>query len=226
MDQLFSLLSYVVDVFLHLDVHIASIVASMGPWVYLFLFLILFCETGLVVTPFLPGDSLLFAIGAVSALPDSTLNIYVMTLTLFVAAVSGDAVNYFIGGKVGPKVFTRESSLLFNKKHLNYAQRFYEKHGGKTIILARFVPIARTFAPFVAGIGRMKYRKFAFYNFIGAALWVVPFVTAGYLVGNMPAVKDNFHILIVAIIFISVMPGVIEWVRVQRAQRVSSLQRE
>jgi membrane-associated protein len=219
MDQLLGLLTSLIDIFLHLDTHIASLVATLGPWVYLLLFVILFCETGLVVTPFLPGDSLLFAVGAVIALPESNLNIYLMAGTLYVAAVLGDAVNYSIGYKVGPKVFSRDSSFLFNKNHLVYAQKFYEKHGGKTIILARFVPIARTFAPFVAGIGRMKYRKFAAFNFIGAALWVVPFLTAGYLVGNMPAVKDNFHILIVAIIVLSILPGVAEWVKARRGRK-------
>src|SRR5262245_21813933 len=190
-------LSKVVDVFLHLDRHLNEWAADLGPWTYVVLFLIIFAETGLVVTPFLPGDSLLFAVGALAALDGSPLNVHLVALMLFVAAVLGDASNYAIGHRVGPQVFHSEGSRLLNKEHLLKAQAFYEKHGGKTIIIARFIPIIRTFAPFVAGIGRMTYARFASFNLVGALLWVPPFLYAGYFLGNIPAVKSRFHIIIV-----------------------------
>lgn len=220
-NQFVELCLYLVDLFLHLDVHLGNLVQAVGPWLYLILFLVIFCETGLVVTPILPGDSLLFAVGALAALPDSPINIYLMAFLLFVAAVLGDGVNYSIGHRIGPKIFQRESNWLLNKKHLEHTREFYERHGGKTVILARFIPIVRTFAPFVAGIGRMSYRRFAIFNVTGAAVWVIPFTFGGYLLGNLPAVKDNFHIVVVAIIIVSVMPAVFEFVMARRRAAAS-----
>jgi membrane-associated protein len=205
-------LQHIVDIFFRLDVHLAEWAGDLGPWLYLLLFVIVFCETGLVVTPFLPGDSLLFAVGALTAAQGSP-NLFLVGLTLWVAAVLGDAVNYAIGYRVGPKVFSSEKSRLFSKKHLLRTQQFYEKHGGKTIVLARFIPIIRTFAPFVAGIGRMQYRRFAIFNVTGGLLWVVAGLVAGYLFGNIPFVKKNFSVVIVAIVVISVLPVVIEYLR-------------
>jgi membrane-associated protein len=205
------------DVFLHLDQHLAKWTADRGPWVYVILAAIIFCETGLVVTPFLPGDSLLFAAGALAALDGSPLNVWFMVALLSAAAILGDAVNYAIGYRVGPKVFDRPDSRLLNPRHLRKAQAFYEKYGGRTIILARFVPIVRTFAPFVAGIGKMAYRRFAAFNVVGGVVWCAIFLLAGYFFGNIPAIKRNFHIVIVAIIAISLAPIAIEWWRARRA---------
>jgi len=211
-----------VDLFLHLDQHLNEWATRLGPWLNALLFMIVFCETGLVVTPFLPGDSLLFAVGALAATEGSPLNLPVIAVLLCIAAVAGDAVNYAIGYRVGPKVFTKERSRLFNKHHLERTQAFYEKHGGKTIVLARFIPIVRTFAPFVAGIGKMSYRRFAVFNVTGGVAWVLMFLLAGYFFGNLPAVKRNFHYVIVAIILISVVPVAWEWLRARRtpAKRV------
>jgi membrane-associated protein len=208
-----------IDVFLHLDKHLNEWAGMLGPWLYVVLFLIVFCETGLVVTPFLPGDSLLFAVGALISVPESPLNLLMMFGTLVLAAVLGDAVNYAIGHHVGPRVFTSETSRLLNKEHLVRTQLFYEKYGGKTIILARFMPIVRTFAPFVAGIGRMHYPKFASYNVTGGFLWVSAFLFGGYLFGGVPIVKENFHTVIVAIVVISVLPPIFEFVRARREAR-------
>lgn len=208
-----------IDVFLHLDKHLNEWAGMLGPWLYVLLFLIIFCETGLVVMPFLPGDSLLFAVGALISVPESPLSLPLMFVTLFVAAVIGDAVNYAIGKRVGPRVFTSETSWLLNKEHLVRTQQFYEKYGGKTIILARFMPIVRTFAPFVAGIGTMEYSKFAMFNVTGALLWVSSFLVGGYLFGAVPIVKDNFHTVIVAIIIISVLPPIFEFIRARREAR-------
>ncbi len=205
-----------IDIFLHLDQHLNKWSDDLGPWLYLVLFAIIFCETGLVVTPFLPGDSLLFAVGAIASIPGSPLNLPLIIGLLIVAAVVGDAVNYTIGYRVGPKVFSREDSWLLNRKHLERTQRFYERHGGKTIIWARFIPIIRTFAPFVAGIGEMRYRRFAFFNVLGGAAWVVTFTLGGYYLGEVPVVKRNFHIVIVAIIIISILPAVIEYFLARR----------
>lgn len=207
------MLSQIVDVFLHLDQHLNAWAGQLGPWTYVLLFAILFAETGLVVTPFLPGDSLLFAVGALAATAGSPLHIVSVTALLVVAAILGDAVNYAIGRRLGPRVFRAESSWLLNKKHLLRTQHFYEKHGGKTIFLARFVPIVRTFAPFVAGIGQMQYRRFGLYNVAGGVTWVVLFTGAGYFFGGLPWVKDRFHIVILAIIGISVLPIVWEFAR-------------
>jgi membrane-associated protein len=170
----------------HLDTHLAGWATTMGPWLYLLLFIVVFCETGLVVTPFLPGDSLLFAVGAICALEDANLNVWIMTPLLLVAAILGDATNYSIGRAIGPRVFQSEGSFLLNRKHLDRTQEFYERYGGKTIVIARFVPIVRTFAPFVAGVGRMEYSRFAMFNVVGAVAWVGLFIPAGY----MPAVIE------------------------------------
>jgi membrane-associated protein len=207
------------DYFLHLDTHLNDMAGALGPWLYVVLFAIIFCETGLVVTPILPGDSLLFAVGALAASDNSTLSFPVLIVLLLVAAVLGDAVNYFIGSRLGPKVFRSEQSWLFNKKHLIRTQEFYERYGGKTIILARFIPIIRTFAPFVAGIGAMKYRRFCVYNVVGGAAWVLAFLLSGYFLGSQAWVKDSFHIIIVAILVISVMPAVIEFYLARRRNR-------
>lgn len=204
-----DLLTQFLDVFLHLDTHLNEWAASLGIWLYLLLFIIIFCETGLVVTPFLPGDSLLFAVGALCATTNAAIDFQTTCITLFAAAIIGDALNYSIGKWIGPKIFEKSSRFL-NKEHLLKTQRFYEKHGGKTIVIARFMPIVRTFAPFVAGIGRMAYRKFALYNVVGALLWTVGFLAAGYYFGNLPEVKRNFHIVVFAIIGISVLPMAVE----------------
>jgi membrane-associated protein len=204
------------DIVTHLDQHLNQWAGTMGPWLYLLLFVIIFCETGLVVTPFLPGDSLLFAIGALAASSGSPIDIAVIVPLLIVAAVIGDAVNYSIGRGIGPRVFTREDSWLLNKKHLFRTQAFYEKYGGKTIIIARFVPIVRTFAPFVAGVGHMTYRRFFMFNVVGAIAWVVIFIPAGYVFGNLPFVKKQFHYVIIAIIILSILPAVYEIWRERR----------
>lgn len=206
----------IIDIFLHLDVHLVSWASVLGPWLYLLLFAIVFCETGLVVTPFLPGDSLLFAVGALASAEGSPIKLSWTVILLIVAAILGDATNYAIGRRVGPVAFSSEHSRLLNKKHLVRTQEFYERHGGKTIFLARFVPIIRTFAPFVAGIGRMSYRRFSAWNVGGAITWVTLFLVGGYVFGTLPVVKRNFHIVILAIIFISVLPILFEFWRARR----------
>jgi membrane-associated protein len=208
-------LSTIIDIFLHLDQHLNQWAAEMGAWLYALLFAIVFAETGLVVTPFLPGDSLLFAVGALSATEGSPIDPWLVSGLLIVAAILGDAVNYAIGARLGPKVFT-QGSRFFKQEHLERTQRFYEKHGGKTIILARFVPIVRTFAPFVAGIGRMTYARFALFNVVGAVVWVVLFVALGHAFGNLPVVKRNFQYVILGIIVVSVLPIAVEWWRARR----------
>jgi membrane-associated protein len=209
----------IIDVFLHLDVHLNEWAGALGPWLYVVLFLIVFCETGLVVTPFLPGDSLLFAVGALLSVPGTPLSLSTMVVLLCVAAILGDAVNYTIGYRVGPRVFTSETSWLLNKEHLVRTQKFYDKYGGKTIVLARFMPIVRTFAPFVAGIGQMNYSRFAMFNVSGGILWVCSFLFAGYFFGAVPVVKRNFHLVIVAIVIISVLPPIFEFLRARREGR-------
>ncbi len=208
---------FVIDFILHIDVHLAELVAQYGIWVYGILFLILFCETGLVVTPFLPGDSLRFVAGALAALPSNDLNVHVMVALMAIAAIVGDAVNYTIGRVFGERLFSNPDSKIFRRSYLDKTHKFYEKHGGKTIILARFVPIVRTFAPFVAGMGHMSYRHFAAYNVIGALVWVLLFTYAGYLFGDLPIVQENLKLLIVAIIVVSILPGVVEIWRHKRA---------
>ncbi len=206
-------LAQIVDIFLHLDVYLNAWAAGAGAWLYVGLFVVIFCETGLVITPFLPGDSLLFACGALAAGQASGINLSILIPVVFIAAALGDFCNYEIGHWLGPKVFTQQNSRLLNKDHLLKAHAFYEKYGGKTIILARFIPIIRTFAPFVAGIGKMTYARFASYNLIGAAAWVLLFVLGGYYFADLPIVKTRFHYVIVAIIVISVLPAVIEYAR-------------
>jgi membrane-associated protein len=205
------LLTDLLDLFLHLDTHLYTVIQNYGSWTYLLLFLIIFCETGLVVTPILPGDSLLFAAGAFAA--SGALDLTWLLGLLSIAAVLGDAINYTIGRFTGPKVFTRQESRIFKKEYLERTHQFYEKYGGKTIIIARFVPIVRTFAPFVAGVGRMTYWRFASYNIIGGLLWINVCTVAGYLFGNIPIVKQNFTLVILAIVFVSILPGLIEYLR-------------
>lgn len=205
-----------IDIFLHLDKYLDQALINYGTWLYGILFIVIFCETGLVVTPFLPGDSLLFAVGALAARENSPLNIGWCILFLVIAGVLGDAVNYSIGLRLGPKVFNKNSSRMLNKKHLLKARAFYEKYGGKTIVFARFIPIIRTFAPFVAGIGKMSYRRFALFNMSGAIVWVCGFSLAGYWFGNLAVVKKNFQYVILAIIFLSIMPAVVEYLKDRR----------
>jgi membrane-associated protein len=205
-----ELIQYLVDFVLHLDKHLNEIIQNFGLWTYLILFVIIFMETGLVVTPFLPGDSLLFAAGSFAAL--GSLNVFVLFILLSFAAILGDTVNYMIGHYIGPRAFSGNIRFL-KVEYLDRTHEFYERHGGKTIILARFIPIIRTFAPFVAGIGAMTYPKFLVYNVVGGVLWVGLFVFGGYYFGNLPIVKENFALVILAIIFISVLPGVIEFFR-------------
>jgi len=204
-----------VDLFLHLDRHLAGVVQDYGLWTYLILFLIVFCETGLVVAPLLPGDSLLFAAGALAAV--TSLDVGWLFLLLTVAAIAGDTVNYWIGKAVGPRVFCSGTSRFLNREYLDRTHQFYERHGGKTIIIARFMPIIRTFAPFVAGIGSMTYGRFLLYNVVGGVAWVAIFVGGGYFFGNIPVVKRNFTLVIMAIIVLSVLPGVVEYVRHRRS---------
>jgi membrane-associated protein len=204
-------MSEFIDVILHLDQYLSVWMNAYGTWMYVLMFLVIFCETGLVVTPFLPGDSLLFALGAVAALPDS-LNVWVLLVSLTVAGILGDTVNYHIGKYLGPKVFER-NSRFFKKEYLHQTQAFYERWGSFTIVAARFAPIARTFAPFVAGIGGMNYRRFISYNVAGAVAWVFGFILAGYYFGNIPAVKRNFTLVIFGVIFVSILPMLVPWVK-------------
>ena len=211
-----DLLLWFWDLLVHLDKHLAVLLQQYGTWIYALLFLIIFCETGLVVTPFLPGDSLLFVAGTLWA--TSGMDVHLLVMLLIVAAILGDTVNYAIGAYFGPKVFHWEQSRWFNKRALERTHEFYERHGGKTIIIARFVPIVRTFAPFVAGIGAMTYPKFLAYNVIGGIAWVFVCVFAGYFFGNLPIVKNNFSLAIIAIVIVSVMPAVVEYIRHRRDQ--------
>lgn len=214
------MISQLLDWILHVDEHLNDLVEYVGPtWLYVVMFAVIFCETGLVVTPFLPGDSLLFALGALCALDGSQLSVWVMGPLLIVAAIIGDAVNYWVGAMIGPKVFTRDDSWWLNKQHLRRAQAFYEKYGAKTIVIARFVPIVRTFAPFVAGIGQMNFAKFWFFNITGAIAWVTIFLTAGYWVGNIPAVQENFFLVTLGIIFVSVLPIVFEYWAIRKEKQ-------
>lgn len=214
-----QLLKKFIDIFLHLDKTLEVYGNALGGWLYAILFVILFCETGLVVTPFLPGDSLLFAVGALVGTGVLHINLPLAIVVMCAAAIIGDAVNYSIGKKLGPKVFSREDSRLLNKKHLTYAHEFYEKYGGKTIILARFIPIIRTFAPFVAGIGKMSYAKFAVYNITGGVAWVLSLTLVGRYFGGVEFVKKHFEIVIFAIIILSLVPAVWEFLRARRESR-------
>jgi membrane-associated protein len=206
-------MSAIIDFFLHAENHLVEFIQNYGLWIYALLFAIIFCETGLVVTPFLPGDSLLFAVGALAARPEMGLRVEIITPILLAAAILGDSVNYSIGKWIGPRVFHFESNRFFNRNHLLKAHEFYEKYGGRAIILARFVPIVRTFAPFVAGVGTMNYAKFIIYNVTGAVLWVGLFVGGGFLFGNMPLVQKNMKLVILAIIIVSVLPIAWEFVK-------------
>ncbi|MCX7748059.1 MAG: DedA family protein [Clostridia bacterium] len=208
-----ELLSNLVDIFLHLDKYLNDIVSDYGTLTYLILFAVIFCETGLVVTPFLPGDSLLFATGALAAISGSPLNVFLLFVLLTVAAILGDTANFHIAKYIGANLLERNKLRLIKKEHLERTHKFYEKHGGKTIILARFIPIIRTFAPFVAGIGKMNYFRFISYNVIGGIAWISIFLFAGYGFGNVPAVKKNFTLVIFGIIFVSVLPAVFEFLR-------------
>lgn len=200
-----------IDILLHLDQHLVMWLSLFGPWIYVIMFLIIFCETGLVITPFLPGDSLLFALGALSAL-STGLDMWTLLVSLSIAAIIGDAVNYSIGKYLGPKVFTT-GNRFFKQSYLDQTQAFYVRFGAFTIVAARFAPIVRTFAPFVAGIGKMNYKKFLSYNVIGAILWVFTFILAGHFFGNLPVVKRNFHIVIFGVIFVSLLPMLIPWLK-------------
>ncbi len=200
-------MNFLIDFILHIDDHLAELVQNYGFWTLAILFLIIFCETGLVVTPFLPGDSLLFAAGTLSAQFPESLNIWLLLLILVIAAILGDTVNYYIGATSGKRLLAMKRPLI-RQSYLDRTQQFYEKHGGKTIILARFVPIVRTFAPFVAGLGQMPYAKFISYNIVGGLLWVIPLTLLGFFFGGLPIVKENFSIVILLIIFVSILPAV------------------
>ena len=206
-------MEFIIDFILHIDQHLVNIVQTYHLWTYAILFLIIFCETGLVVTPFLPGDSLLFVAGAIAALPEMPLDVHLLVLIVFAAAFLGDSCNYAIGHFFGEKLFSNPDSRIFKRSYLDKTHEFYRKYGGKTIVIARFVPIVRTFAPFVAGMGRMHYTWFLTYNALGGALWVAIFCYTGYLFGDQPFVQDNLKLLIVAIIVISVLPAVFEVLR-------------
>ena len=205
------------DFLVHLDAHLAAFLAQHGTWVYALLFVIVFCETGLVVTPFLPGDSLLFVVGALAA--SGGLSIELVIVLLVSAALLGDNANYWAGRWLGPKVFRWEDSMFFNRKHLDRTRAFYDRHGGKTIVIARFMPFVRTFAPFVAGIGRMPYARYIAFCMGGALLWVVSLTMLGYFFGNIPLVKKNLTVVILGIIALSLMPIVVEYLRSRRAAR-------
>lgn len=217
-----DLVKKLIDFILHIDVHLVEITREYGAWTYGVLFLIIFAETGLVVTPFLPGDSLLFAAGALCARAESGLNVHTLALLLFVAAVLGDTLNYWIGSKLGTAVFKHDNSFFFKKKNLEKAHAFFEKYGGRAIILARFVPIVRTFVPFVAGVGSMSYRHFLAYNVIGGFVWIYSFMYLGYAFGNLPIVQKNFKLIIVGIIVLSILPIVFEFIQGWRHQRAEA----
>jgi membrane-associated protein len=208
-----STLQHLLDYILHIDVYLNVFVSSYGFWTYLALFIIVFCETGLIVTPFLPGDSLLFAAGSIAAQPDNSLNIGLLFLILVSASILGNQLNFIVGSLIGPRIFTAKDSWLLNKKHLHTAHQFYEQHGGKTIIFARFLPIIRTFAPFIAGIGRMSLLQFSIYNIVSAFLWVGSLISLGYFLGSLPIVKNHFTVVIYGIIAVSLMPAVIAFFR-------------
>lgn len=206
---------FLVDFIIHIDRHLTELALAYGPWLFLILFLIIFAETGLVVTPILPGDSMLFVTGAIAA--TGAFNVHLMAVTLIVAAILGDSTNYQIGKILGIKVFERENSRIFKREYLERTHAFYERHGGRTIIIARFAPIVRTFAPFIAGVGAMTYPRFFAYNVIGGVLWVASFTYAGYFFGNLPVIRQNLSLLIVAIVVISFLPGIIQFLRQRKA---------
>ncbi|HWU42286.1 MAG TPA: DedA family protein, partial [Bdellovibrio sp.] len=201
----------ILDIILHLDQHLAEWLAYFGPWAYVIMFAVIFCETGLVFTPFLPGDSLLFALGALSAMSDG-LNVWLLLILLTLAAVLGDTTNYHVGKFLGLKVF-ESNSRFFKKEYLQRTEEFYSRWGAFTIVAARFAPIVRTFAPFIAGVGKMDYKKFLSYNVVGAVAWVFTFTLAGYFFGNLPVIKRNFHIVIFAVILVSLLPMILPWLK-------------
>ncbi len=211
-----------IDIILHLDRYLNEWILLFGPWIYVILFAIIFAETGLIVFPFLPGDSLLFALGALTTGENAALSLPILCVTLIVAAIIGDAVNYTIGKHVGMRLFSNPNSKIFRREHLERTQKFYDKHGGKTIVIARFVPIIRTFAPFVAGMAGMRYSNFATYNVVGALVWVLSITIAGHIFGNLPIVKQNFHIVVVAIIIVSVIPIAVEWWKMRKEKLANS----
>jgi len=215
-------LRHLMDLVLHLDKHLDTLVAQFGPWLYVIVFLIIFCETGLVVTPFLPGDSLLFAIGMLAARPDG-LNLWILLVTLTIAAILGDSVNYWVGHFLGDKIQHRYPRLI-KPAHVQRTHEFFESYGGKTIIIARFVPIIRTLAPFVAGVGSMTYSRFMMFNVTGALLWIGLLVPAGYLFGNLEIVRKNFSLVVLGIIFVSTLPAIIEFLRERRRLRQTRAQ--
>lgn len=216
-----ELLKEFIDLVLHLDRHLDSLVAQFGPWLYVILFLIIFCETGLVVTPILPGDSLLFAVGALTARPDG-LNLWIILISLSIAAILGDSVNYWIGYFLGNKLQKRYPRLI-KPEHIRKTHEFYERYGGKTIIIARFVPIVRTFAPFVAGVGKMTYSRFMMFNISGGLLWIGLLVPAGYFFGNLEIVRKNFSLVVLGIIFVSILPAIVEFIRERSRLRKNQL---
>ncbi len=218
-----DLIKLAVDFLLHMDKYLNMIVEATGVWTYIVLFVVIFIETGLVVTPFLPGDSLLFAAGALAASAAHVLDVKILFFALAVAAVLGDTANYWIGHYIGPKVFKTESRWL-KKEYLDRTQAFYDKHGGKTIFLARFIPIIRTFAPFVAGIGKMRYGYFITYNVVGGIVWTALFIFGGYFFGNLPFVEENFSLVVIAIILISVLPAVYEYIKGRREAKAAAAQ--
>jgi membrane-associated protein len=221
--ELMELLNTFIDIFMHLDKHLGAVIQAYGLWTYLILFLIIFCETGLVITPILPGDSLLFAAGALAAL--GSIEVFWLFSLLSAAAIIGNTVNYWIGHLIGPRIFNREKVRFLNKRYLERTHVFFEKHGGKTVIVARFIPIIRTFAPFVAGMGAMTYWRFTIYNISAGIAWVGIFVFGGYYFGNLPLVKKNFTLVVLAIILFSVLPGIIEFLRHRfRSKQPLSLQ--
>lgn len=216
-----TVLREIADFILHVDLHIPDLTERFGPWIYGLMFLVIFCETGLVVTPFLPGDSLLFALGAFAAIPDG-LSLPLLIVLLSIAAILGDSVNYAIGARLSARLVRGDKVRFINQKHIDRTHDFFERYGAKTIILARFAPIVRTFAPFVAGMGQMTYRRFMAYNVIGGLIWVWLFLFLGYFFGNIPVVKRNFTLVILAIIVISFIPPVVEFIREWRRSRVAS----
>lgn len=221
-----ELLKQLIDLVLHADRHIGDLIADFGPWIYGLMFLIIFCETGLVVTPILPGDSLLFALGTFTTAGtdgQNRLSLPLLAVLLSVAAILGDSVNYWCGSWLGPRIFRGENVRLLNKKHLEHTHEFYERYGGKTIILARFIPIVRTFAPFVAGMGKMTYTRFMVYNVVGGIIWVLAFLALGHWFADREFVKKNFSLVIVGIVVISVLPAVVEFIRERRRLRQTSV---
>lgn len=209
----------IIDMILNVDQSLAQLLQWLGPWLYLLIFLVIFAETGLIVTPFLPGDSLLFALGALCAMEGSGLNVYLMAGLLMIAAFVGDNVNYAVGSYIGPRAFQNPNSKIFKKQYLDQTKRFYAKHGAKAVVIARFAPILRTFVPFVAGVGAMPKKTFVTYNVVGAVVWVNSFLFAGYIFGNLPIIKRNFHVVVVVVVILSLVPVVIEYIRARREMR-------